>query len=263
MATSKAVKMTALATLKGNWGNAISMAMIPFSASALTYLIGSILNLPLGNFSVIIMLGLSVFVCSPLWLGALHCYWRMANGCTDRVSQVFCYFSDWSAYKRALSFAVRMSVLLIGGILVLNLPAIAVDFFTSEGFYELIGVATPLWVLNLNFIAGILKFIAITAAIAYVMCLYLPSFVFAVREDLGARECIAEGLRIGRFTKNSFSTYVFSFLGWIFLSMLFIPTLFTVPYMLMSYTVACRFGVAGYNKIVQDSVKIPTHEVVF
>ncbi len=263
MATSKAVKMTALATLKGNWGNAVAMAMIPFSASAVSYLISSILNLPLGNFSVIIMLVLSVFVCSPLWLGALHCYWRMANGCTDSVSEVFCYFADFREYKRALLFSLRMSVLLIGGIFVLNLPAIAVDFFTSEGFYELVGIATPLWVINFNFIADILSFVAFVAAIAYVMCLYLPAFVFVTRQDLGERSCVTEGLRIGKYSKNNFSSYVFSFLGWIFLSMLFIPVIFTVPYMLMSYMVACRFGVAGYNKIIEESVKIPTHEVEF
>ncbi len=261
MASSKAVKMTALATLKGNWGNAAFMAMIPFSASAVTYLIGSLLSLPLGDFSVIIMAVLSVFVCSPLWLGVLHCYWRMANGCTDKATEVFYYFTDWSGYIRAAAFSLRIFAFIFGGIVVFTLPAGIADFLTSEGFYELIGIATPLWVLNLNFISDILMFAAFVAAIAYVICFYLPAFIFVTKEDMKPQECISEGLRIGKFTKNSFSSYVFSFIGWIFLSMFFIPVIFTVPYMLMSYTVACRYGVAVYNRIVEESMRVPTHEV--
>ncbi|MEE0945235.1 MAG: DUF975 family protein [Acutalibacteraceae bacterium] len=261
MASSKAVKATALAILKGNWGNAVAMAMIPFCASVIAYLIGSLLSLPMGTFSAIIVIAINLILCAPLWLGAIRCYWRMANDVKDGVSEVFYYFSDVALYKRTLFFSLRLFLLVALGIVVVFIPALAVDFVTSESFYTMLNIATPLWVLNLNFISGILGFLGFAASIAYVICFFLAAFVFVTRDDIEPSKCIREGMKMAKYTKNTFSSYVFSFLGWILLSLFFVPVIFTAPYMLMAYTVGCRFAVASYNRIIESKVKIPTHEV--
>ena len=48
---------------------------------------------------------------------------------------------------------------------------------------------------------------------------------------------------------------LFSFLGWMFLSLLVIPLIFTLPYMITSYAVHVRFAVAEYNRYIEEREK--------
>ncbi len=261
MISSKAVKATAKMLLKENWTGAIAVAAAPVLATSVVYIASYLLNLPLGNFSVIINIVAYFFLLSPLWLGVFRCYWRMANDVKDAYSETFYFFSSFHLYKRALAYTFKITFRLAVVFLLFFLPAIIVKLLTTEYFYEFFGMTTPLWVLGFSPAFYVLEFAGLSASVAYLFGIFLPTFLFVANEDMSASDCIKRGIEIGKTCKNSIATITLSYSWWILLSLFMVPLLFTLPYLLMSYIVACRFGVTQYNLNIDKMNEIPTHEV--
>ncbi len=262
MVTTKAVKSTALTHLRGNWARACTVAMIPVFASIAVLLMGYLLTLPFG---VIIgdILAVVVFIllCAPLWLGALRVFWRTANGCEDSTAETFYYFSNKKEYLRSLSFNLRVAVHWVIVELILFLPAILTYVFTSGTFFQWIGASTPLLLVNLRYLIYVFEIAAVVLTIVRLIGLYLPAFLFVSDEDMKPKDAIKRGIEIGKYTKSRFSSHLFGFSGWILFSLLFIPLLFTVPYLLMAYVVECRYNVAFYNLSGKAAIDAPMHEI--
>ena len=261
MISAKAVKTTAKMLLKENWTGAIVIAAAPVLATAVIYIASYLLSLPLGDFSVIISVVLSLFLLSPLWLGALRCYWKAANGVIDAPAQTFYYFSCFRLYKRAVVYTLKIALRIFVAFAVFFLPSIIARLLTTENFYDFFGMATPIWVLSFSPIFYVLRFAGFVLLVAYLLGIMLPAFLFVANEDMSVNDCIKRGIEIGRTQKNSLAAAVWSYMGWILLSLFMVPLLFTLPYLLMSYVVACRFAVAQYNMSIDKMNEIPTHEV--
>ncbi|MBE6728764.1 MAG: DUF975 family protein [Ruminococcaceae bacterium] len=261
MIQNKAVKSTALALLKGNWANAVFAGIAPVATAVIIFLAGSLLDLPIGTFSGIIVVIALLFILSPLNMGVLRYFWRMSNECKDSPVEIFYYFSSLSAYRRVMNFNIKITFRVILGAVIFSLPATVVATITSESFYEFIGSATPLWVLSFKTLVVILQIAGYIATVAYLISLYLPAFLMVANEDMTADECIRHGIKIGRYTKVKFANIVFSYIGWIILTILAVPCLFTMPYLLMSYVVSCRFLVARHNMLADKINGVPKHEI--
>ena len=91
--------------------------------------------------------------------------------------------------------------------------------------------------------------------IAIMLKYYLAPFLFVADEDMDVMEAIHKSTVLTRATAVDFLILVLSFLGWILLSVLVMPLIFTLPYMVMSYVVHSRFAVANYNKVVKEFKK--------
>ena len=86
---------------------------------------------------------------------------------------------------------------------------------------------------------------------------YSYSLIYYIKADhpeYGWRECLDESEKMMQGNKWRLFCLNFSFIGWIILSFLVIPLVFTLPYFLTSYAVHFRFAVAEYNKHVEESI---------
>ena len=262
MVTTKAVKSTALITLRGNWVLSCAQAMVPVFATIIVFLSCILLSLPFGDvLAYIIFALLFAFMVAPLWLGALRTYWRSANGAKSSVSECFYYFSGKEEYMRSLKYNLRILLHWLKVSLILLLPAILVHVFTSNEIYELFGISIPLFLMNLRYLNVVFHIGALILGAAHLISLYLPAFLFVSNEDMKAKECFERGIEIGRYTKSRFFTHLLGFSWWILLSITLIPLLFTLPYLLMSYVVECRYNVAFYNLSGQAQKQTPIYNI--
>ena len=262
MVTTKAVKSTALEHLRGNWPKACSVAMIPVFATIAVVLIGYLLTLPFGTvIADVISVIIFILLCAPLWMGALRVYWRLANGCDDDVAEAFYYFSGKKEYKRCFLFNLRVTAYWLKVELLVFFPCLLTYVFTNGDFYEWLGISMPLILLNLRYLIYVFYLLAFIVTIIHIVKLYLPAFLLVSDEEMPPVLCFKRGIEVGAYTKSRFSGFAIGFLGWIILSLLFIPLLFTVPYLLMSYVVACRYNVAYYNISGKAQEDAPMHEI--
>ena len=90
---------------------------------------------------------------------------------------------------------------------------------------------------------------------------YIAPFLLIADEDMDAAEAIHMSDVISKSTMLDFIYLFFSLLGWIILSVLVIPIMFTLPYIITSVSVHTRFAIAEYNKRVdkQNSDTFPTY----
>lgn len=248
MVTSKAVKSTALITLKENWAQSCAQSMIPVFATIIVFLCSVLLSLPFGNIiAYLIFAVIFSLIVAPLWLGTLRTFWRCANGINDGVSGCFYYFSKKNEYIRSVKFNLMILLHWIKVSLILLIPAILVHILTNSQIYDFFGLSIPLFVMNLRYLGVVFCIGALILGIAHLITLYLPAFLFVSIEDMKPPECLKRGREIGRYTKSRFFTHLISYMGWLVVSILLIPLIFTMPYLMMSYVVECRYNVAFYN----------------
>ena len=129
--------------------------------------------------------------------------------------------------------------------------------------YDALKIPIPLWTSNLYFLSLFLKSVA-SVILAFVMArYYIAPFLLIADEDMDAAEAIHMSDVISKSTMLDFIYLFFSLLGWIILSVLIIPIMFTLPYIITSVSVHTRFAVAEYNKRVdkQNSETFPTFVV--
>ena len=221
-ATGSAVKHTAKTALKNNWPKAAAVCVIPVCAWLIVGLTTS-LTAFVANEAVgtVLFAVLSFFLLLPLFLGVIRFFWRMIFGADDSPVSVFYWFSGKSNYLRAVKLELLLAVRALFFGLILFIPAMIVDLFSGSFLYDALKIPIPLWTSNLY---------------------YLSLFV------------------ISKSTMLDFIYLFFSLLGWIILSVLVIPIMFTLPYIITSVSVHTRFAIAEYNKRVdkQNSETFPT-----
>lgn len=262
MATVKAVKSTALTSLKDNWMKSCIAAMLPISVIIVLVLTYQLLLVPLGNLGAGIVIGIfSFLLILPLWLGTLRFFWRMANSADDSVDEIFYYFSDKKAFFCVFEFDLRLTLrIFLVGILVF-LPSIIVLLITSNAFFEFIGVSMPHFLFNLRYMVYLFAPAAVFYMTYYVLKLYLVSFLFISDEEMKPKECIKRGIEIGKYTRITFFSHIWGFMGWIVFSLLAVTLIFTLPYLMMSYIVECRYNIAYYNLSGKSSAEPPALEI--
>ena len=77
---------------------------------------------------------------------------------------------------------------------------------------------------------------------------YIAPILFVADENMDVSETLHMSTVISRKSSLDFIYLISSFIGWILISVLVIPLIFTLPYILTSYAVHVRFAIAEYNK---------------
>ena len=72
--------------------------------------------------------------------------------------------------------------------MLLFFPVILLWFFTQGFFYDMFGLAMPLWVANLNLVIRILAVFAIVVLIFYMLRFYLAPILFVADENMDVHE---------------------------------------------------------------------------
>lgn len=248
------IKRTAKSQLKNNWVPAIVVAVLfMLVVNFFGVLLGLMISFFYGAHKLIMLLriaisviyGITVFsVVIPLFHGMLRWFWYLGLEKKLSIGTLFYYFSEGRLYIKSLSFYM----LLLGKILMLTvlcvlpaavvriLPEILERFLLDVDSYGMLFYFASMVLLILGF------------AVAFVLSMqYFSAPVLAI---IGEEKEIEEILTVSRelqLSKASCVVFIASFLGWIAISYLGVPLLYTIPYFLVSYVVAIRFAVTNHR----------------
>ncbi len=246
---SKIVKITARTALKGNTLKTIFAICVflfccficNYSASIFSYT---------GDFafSYALLTLMCIFLIAPLFLGLLRFIWRMLFSANDNPISVFFYFSNKLNYTKALIFIFLLIFKAIPIGLLLFSPIFIIWIATRGFFYEMLDITIPIWSANLNSILKILIVFSIVSLVFYMLRFYIAPILFVADENMDVSETLHMSTVISRKSSLDFIYLISSFIGWIVISALVIPLIFTLPYILSAYAVHVRFAIAEYNK---------------
>lgn len=268
--TNVAAKSTARVTLKKRWPAAIAVSLILltvfvmeiyFQQLMLIIVKGDFIWSPfqpqnivyLNQWSNVLVTVISTAFCVaisfPLFFGVLRWFWRVTNGADDSVGGVFYYFSSVDKYFMAIKlfwgFFWRTVVITA----IVFLPYIIVTVLTSPDVYALFGKSIPLGISSLASISGFLAVIGTVGFIALIIRYYLvPSIIFW-DETVSVHDAFKYSVIVSKGSKSAYFYFLISFIGWLVLSLLAIPLLFTIPYFLGSVTVFSRYILNNYQRM--------------
>lgn len=252
LASTKIMKKTAKTALSGRWLEAIVAAGVFILVSMICELLSELFSIAAtGLGGIVLRCILIVFVLLPLMMGLIYYYRRMLWGQSDRLSLIFRFFSSLKEYKRVLSLVMLIIAKLAVSSIILFLPTACASLLSQEWFFRFLNINYPVWATNMWMIGQFLSFIASVALFFISIKYYMAPFLLVCDEDMHSAEAVNMSEIISRRTVSEFFWLLLTFLGWILLSLLLIPALFTVPYILCTCLVHCRFAVAAYNKEVQ------------
>ena len=251
LAPSPVVKKTAKTALADHWIQAIVVSVVLVFAFFIGELTATLVSIVADMIGYIIFLFLFVvFAIYPLFLGALSWFRRLLWGQNDSVLLIFKYFSSKADYKRALHFVAILTTKLAVVAAVLFSPCVIVLILSSEWFFAMFNLSLPVWTSNLWTLNSFWIIIATFALVFVALKYYLAAFLFVSNDDLHPAEAVNMSTIISKRTGGDFMGLTLSFCGWILLSFLVAPLVFTIPYFITSYGVHCRYAITAYNNDV-------------
>ncbi len=248
LAPSPVVKITAKAALRQGFLKSVAVGCILLFAFFAVVLTATLASVFAGNAGYIATMAILIFfVISPLFLGALYYFRRLLWNQNDSVLVIFKYFSSAAEYKRTLHFSLLIAARLLLLSAVLYLPCIIVCLLSNEQIYSLFNLSLPVWTSNLWTLNSFLAIIASLALVFVMLKYYLAPFVFVSNDTVDPAEAVNMSTIISKRTGADFFGLAISFIGWILVSFLVAPLIFTLPYFMASYGVHCRFAITAYN----------------
>ncbi len=248
LAPSPVVKKNAREALRGNYLKCVAISCVLIFSFLIFALAESLVATVLGNIVCIIFsIAAWIFVLAPLILGVCYFYRRLIWESDDNLLIIFKYFSSTSEYKRALHLIAILTLKLIYALSILFFPCLIVWIFSSTWFYDLFDVSIPVWTSGLLSLNSFLVTIAAFLLCFFMLKYYISVFLFVSNDTIHPAEAVNMSNIISRRTGGDFFGLVLSFTGWILLSFLVIPLIFTVPYFFASYCTHCRYAVTAYN----------------
>lgn len=253
---TNAVKATAKTALKGNWLKAIAVCLIAvFSAFIGLYTI-SLLSSLIGEIAAnILSLIFNVCLILPLGLGIIRYIWRMLFSVDDNPICAFYWFSSKDLYVAAMHFIMLIVLRVIFWLVILNIPTLLLFILSKNFVFDILDIAMPLWAANLNYSVNFLFNASVIVTFFIMLKYYMAPLLFVADDEIDAYEALHMSTVISKRSGIDFVYLIFSFLGWLFLSMLVIPLIFTLPYMFTAYAVHVRFAVAEYNRHIEERGK--------
>ncbi len=219
--------------------------LINYNISSCLYLIGGDL------FANIIFIILSLFMFVPVALGSVRFFWRLLCGVSDNPISIFYYFTSKELYKKALKLILNFALKTLAYAIILLIPYFIVSVISNVETYEFFNIAIPLWTANLSNLAVFLKSIATVGTVFLMLKYYLAPMLVIADENMDVTEAMHMSVVISKNTMLDFIYLVFSLLGWILLSLLFIPLIFTLPLFITVYLTHCSFAVSDYNEHIK------------
>ncbi len=260
-AGNSVVKLTAKTALKNNWLKCIAASLsLIFSCLIIFIAADYVSYISNGALGYILLAVAGIFLIFPLFLGVVRFFWRMIFGADDMQAAIFHYFSDKEKYRRALRLSASLAIRTVGFAAVVFLPAFIINIFSGVKIYDIMNIPIPIWTGNLYYLTVFLKTVASVVLFFIMSRYYLAPFLAVADEDMDVTEAIHMSCTLAKDTGLDFIYLIFSFLGWLLISVLVFPLVFTLPYFMTSLSVHVRFAVAEYNKKVEKNSNsgIPT-----
>ncbi len=256
------IKLISKSVLKDNYISCAIVTVIIMSSFFVCSNITAVLALALGEVAaVIINLLICFLILAPLCIGAIRYFWRLCCGVRDNPVCVFYYFSSKKVYLKTLRFTVMLCARILAFLFVFSIPVFIAKMISGTWLYTALDLAIPIWTVNFSDVTNFLIYIAVALTLFSSIKFYLAPMLFVADENLDVSEVLHFSAVISKRTYFDYLFFGFGFLGWILLSLLVIPMVFTLPYILIAYLVYSSYAVSAFNekisKINQDD--IPTY----
>lgn len=245
------VKNTVKTAISGKRLPAIFAALSAVFASYILYFFWSGMLFVLGEsaawLAIVTVLIMATFILAPLFLGVTRFFWRITAESDDGPCEIFYYFSSFKRYKRSVKLVLVL--LFRGGCIVLAclLPFIIANAVSNTWIYQFLGTEIPLWAAGLELLKEFLKFSGIFLSFCFLLKYYLVPAVFVMDDDLLLLEAVHISVMVSRRSAGVFLSLILSLAGWILLSFLGIPLVYTAPLFFGCYAVHSRYALVNYN----------------
>lgn len=269
MSLFSALKKDSRRALKGNWGKAVVVLLIPgftqmlflIIALAVVYvLFGNMADYTplkfiitggeLGNGLVVeyniidiliftgIFLGTSLFdliVFSPLRLGSKQWYYKLVRGEEVIVRDVFYYYEGWRRYFKSIWFTISLGVRkAIWGIILSAIPVGIILTGTYFVYYREVFFSEPAY--KIIFIAAIILgavlMVGAIVAMIYILNKYFIAEYIIAQNGLSPRRAIKVSAEYTKRFRFSIFSLGMTFVGWSIAASVFPPLLlYVIPYL--------------------------------
>lgn len=247
MPGNSAVKSTAKALLRKNWPPLIACAFLLIAAVFIELYVESVFLLLMGELAAWAIVPFKIFysllLFFPLLFGVIRFVWLLGGDRRPSLDSIFYYFSDSGAFLKSVKFTIGFSVRIIFSAFGAFLPYIAV--MAAHGFAA--DFVDSQAQMHLMFLSTILSVLGIVMFAIFSVRYYISPLLFVGSEQLEVAEIFHLSKLISRKTAGAYIVLVIGMLGWIILSALGITLVLTLPYMLLCYTVHCRYAVYFHN----------------
>ncbi len=259
--SSAVIKQNARKQLSGGWSRCIIAALMSVMALAFavvffetvfeifyTYMHTSAGKISVPGFIIALAVAVVVaFLLFPLFQGVIRWYWFYGLEKERPLGELFYYYQSRRLFFGAVYLALRIIARIAALAIACYLPAVLVWSIANGTFYSLSGYSdadNPNLLLPLLYIFTALS----TLLLIKLSVRYLTAPVLMViDEKLDAPDAIALSAVIATRYKNAYFKIFFAFIGWFLLSAFGITMLYTLPFILMSYVVFCRFAINAYR----------------
>ncbi len=246
------IKRDAKQSLKGNWIVAIISALTLLFSYLIIQNTASLLVTVLGEvWATVIMLVFILLLICPLFLGLLRCFWRILGGADETPVSVFYYFSKISLFLKALKLTLKLAIRLVISYLIFYLPVIVISVISKPEFYRIINTPIPIWSQNLSYLVKIISSFSFALVMVSIIKFYLAPILVIANEEIDLDEAIYMSRVISNGSLMDFVFLFISLIGWIVLSLFFVPLIFTLPYFVMCYVVHCKYSIKHYNEKIK------------
>ena len=180
----------------------------------------------------------------------------------DSPLYIFYWFSDKELYKKAIKFITFFVVRITFWAILLTVPVLILQTLLDGYIFKLFDIARPVWTANLKYPIIFLQNSMVVAVFLIVLKYYMAPVLFAADDNIDVFEAMHMSRVISKKTAVDFIYLIFSFLGWILVSVLVMPLVFTLPYFVTAYAVHVRFAVAEYNQHIEKQSENPFSQFV-
>lgn len=248
MPGNAAVKSTARAALKGLWLSAIACTLLLLSAVFVAVYAASVFATAFAAVGEIIAsVFVALFLClciAPLFLGVVRFFWRATADGDKNILSVFYYFESAPRYIGSLKFIIALLIRLALIALAVFSPYIAVEALCaipSDILSEQIRM-------HLSFTSSVFASLGVLFFILFSVRFYLSPVLYVACGELDRHEILYLSKTVSRRSAGAYLVLIVGMVGWILLSALGVTLIYTVPYMLVSYVIHCRFAINYHNR---------------
>ena len=191
----------------------------------------------------------------PVFLGLIRFYWRALFAVVDNPLNIFYYFGEKKRYIKCLKITFAVIIKALPVCVILYIPYLLVWLVTQNFTYDIFNITMPLWTANLSNVAIILHIFADITIKLYFLKFYIVPVLFAANEDMSISDIINMSRILSYKSAVDFIFLILSLLFWLALSLFILPLIFTMPYILLSFTVHTKGVISEYNEHI-NSLKL-------
>ncbi len=250
----KVVKCNARAALKNKWPQSIAVSFIVLAAFIFNNFFLGVLQAQ-GSAKNLILMGV-LLICTaffvvltiPLFFGAIRWFWFLAIEKELPVAEIFYYYSDFRLFVRTLGLYVRLLLRTVFFGFCCFIPLIVLLVLQNQAFYDLTGLKAPMVMPILWPLEYVFFLIGMFLTIVIMMKYSLSPIIAVMNDDIPLSSVIKNSARLVGNERAEVLSFICSFIGWFLLGLLGIPLFYTLPFIIMSYSVFSKFIFFAHRK---------------